>query len=124
MIIFNLVGILYLVSGVWCAWQAQRSMEFLGYRSDDPHTLGEFITVYGGLQIGIGLAMLLVNIWPQYYSGTLFFATVFSVVLIAMRLLTLVSFGFFAQGNMMAALEMAIAVALLLVFFRHHANMA
>lgn len=120
MIIFNLIALLYLVSGLWCTFYAERSMTFLGYESSSAHTLGEFITVYGGIQLGVGLAMLLANLWPQYYGGTLMFATVFSVVLILTRIATLLTYGFFEQGNLMAGLELVIAVGLVVLFVRHH----
>ena len=95
-------------------------MTFLGYESSSAYTLGEFITVYGGIQLGVGLAMLLANLWPQYYGGTLMFATVFSVVLILTRIATLLTYGFFEQGNLMAGLELVIAVGLVVLFVRHH----
>lgn len=120
MIIFNIIAVLYLFSGLWCTFQADRSMAFLGYDSTSEFSVGEFITVYGGLQIGIGLAMVLVNWLPQYFGGTLLFATVFSLVLILMRIITLFAYGFFEQGTMMAGLELVIAVCLVVLFARHH----
>ena len=120
MIIFNLIALLYLVSGLWCTFYAERSMAFLGYESSSSHTISEFITVYGGIQLGVGLAMLMANVWPQYYGGTLMFATVFSVVLILTRIATLLTYGFFEQGNLMAGLELVIAVGLIVLFVRHH----
>lgn len=120
MIIFNLIAGLYLLSGLWCTFMAERSMTFLGYEATSQFSVGEFITVYGGLQIGIGLAMIAVNWLPQYFGGTLFFATVFSIVLILARIATLITYGFFEQGNLMAGLEMVIAVSLVVLFLRHH----
>lgn len=120
MIIFNLIAALYLLSGLWCATQAERSMSFLGYEPSSQFSVGEFITVYGGLQLGIGLAMLIVNWLPQYFGGTLLFAAVFSVVLLLVRIMTLVTYGFFEQGNIMAGVELFIAVSLVAVFVRYH----
>ncbi len=100
---------------------AEKSMAFLGLGHVTTYGLGEFVTVYGGLQLGIGLGMILVNWWPQYYSGTLFFATVLSVALIAVRLFTLFSHGFFFEGNLMAGLEFIIAASLLALFWQQRA---
>ena len=118
MIIFNSIGILYLLSGMWCVFQADKSMSFLGLGSVNSYGVGEFVTVYGGLQLGIGLGMILVNWLPQYYSGTLFFATILSFALIAVRVFTLVSHGFFLEGNLMAGLELIIAASLLTLFWQ------
>lgn len=94
-------------------------MGFLGYEQSASYAVGEFITVYGGLQLGIGLAMILVNWMPQYYSGTLFFAMVLSIALIVLRLVTLFSHGFFFEGNLMAGLELVFAVSLMALFWQH-----
>lgn len=120
MIIYNAIAILYLFSGIWCALQPLKSMGYLGYQDLGSSTVAEFITVYGGLQIGIALAMLGVNWLPQYFAGTLFFATVLSLCLIVMRVLSMVAHGWFSAGIAMGILELVIAVALGILFYRHH----
>lgn len=120
MIIYNAIAILYLFSGLWCALQPLKSMAYLGYQDVNSSTIAEFFTVYGGLQIGIAFAMLGVNWLPQYFAGTLFFATILSLCLIVMRVVSMLAYGWFSAGIAMGILELLIAVALGILLYRHH----
>lgn len=122
MIIYNAIAILYVLSGLWCSFQPLKSMGFLGY-AEVRHieaSVAEFVTVYGGLQLGIGLAMLTANLFPQYYGGTLLFAAVLSLLLIFMRVVSMMTYGWFEEGLMMGGLELVLAVSLAVLFYRQH----
>lgn len=81
-----IIGVLYLLSASFCTLMFESAAEALGYLLPDAAGQGEFITVYGGLQAGIGLAMILSALRNSAIDGGLLFAAVLSAVLAAYRL--------------------------------------
>lgn len=61
----GLVGIAYLALGVWCAVQPVATSEAVGFTLRRGAGESEFLTVYGGLECGLGLAFL----WPALFRG-------------------------------------------------------
>jgi hypothetical protein len=113
--VLKIVGALYLVSGFWCGFQPELAASFLGFTLNDIG-LSEFVSVYGGLQVGLGLAMLLSSIKPSYLEGAVFFALITSLGLFIFRLIAISSIA--ANGGVyaMAILEGVIVLALALQF--------
>ena len=54
------VGIAYLGLGLWCAVLPERSSDAVGFTLQPGQGQSEFVTVYGGLEVGLGLVFL----WP------------------------------------------------------------
>ncbi|WP_231882933.1 hypothetical protein, partial [Oleiphilus sp. HI0132] len=75
---YRIVGILYLASGLWCAINPTLSASFLGINFQSEMGLAEFFSVYGGLQVGIGCAMILSSFYKPYLEGAVFFAAIVS----------------------------------------------
>lgn len=107
----RLVGGVYLLSGLWCAINPQLAAGFLGFNLL-PHGLTEFFSVYGGLQVGLALAMIFASFKREYLAGAIFFAWMTSLGLLAFRILAILIYGGNTGVYAMAALELAI-VALL-----------
>jgi hypothetical protein len=103
------------VSGLWCAFQPELAASFLGFTLNDIG-LSEFVSVYGGLQVGLGMAMLLSCTKPDYLEGAVFFALITSLGLFIFRLIAISSIA--ANGGVyaMAILEGVIVLALFLQF--------
>lgn len=112
MIILRIVGILYLLSGIWCALKSDLAAEFLGFSFTTTAGIAEFFTVYGGLQIGLGAALVMCSIKPLYIEASLYFSAIFSTSLLIFRLLGLVFFDFGLALIAMAILEAFIAILL------------
>jgi hypothetical protein len=105
------VGILYLLSGLWCALNPQVASEFLGLM---PSSIGlsEFFSVYGGLQVGLGLAMLVASAKPSYIEASLLFAFITSLGLLVFRLIALIKFDASEGIYAMAILESVFVIVL------------
>ncbi|KZY61796.1 hypothetical protein A3766_06770 [Oleiphilus sp. HI0132] len=74
--------------------------------------LAEFFSVYGGLQVGIGCAMILSSFYKPYLEGAVFFAAIVSTGLIGFRLIALPLFSSDTSLIGMAVLEALIAMLL------------
>ena len=121
MITLRIVAALYLLSGLWCLVQPELAAQYIGYQSLSPVVIAEFFTVYGGIQLGLGLAMMLGSLNKNYQQATLFFALVFSVVLLLSRLASFISYPAAVDhmgALMMAELEAFLAIALGIAYYR------
>jgi hypothetical protein len=105
------IGILYLLSGLWCALNPQVASEFLGYMLTNVG-LSEFFAVYGGLQVGLGVAMLIASIKTEYIEASLLFASITSLGLLIFRLIALVRFDASEGIVAMVILEAVIVIVL------------
>jgi len=52
-------GVLYLALGAWCTIAPNKTAAAIGFGIDDPSAKAEYLTVYGGLELGMGLFFLL-----------------------------------------------------------------
>lgn len=107
----RIVGGLYLVSGLWCALNPELAAGFLGFTLL-PNGLTEFFSVYGGLQVGLAMAMILASTKPKYLAGGVFFAWVTSLGLLAFRIMGVLLYGGDAGIYAMAVLELGIVLLL------------
>jgi hypothetical protein len=105
------IGILYLLSGLWCALNPQVASDFLGYMLTNVG-LSEFFAVYGGLQVGLGVAMLIASIKTEYIEASLLFASITSLGLLVFRLIALVRFDASEGIVAMVTLEAVIVIVL------------
>ena len=121
MLVLKIVAVLYVISGLWCLFQPETAAMYVGYETRSAVATAEFFTVYGGIQLGLGLAMLLGARKERYQEATLFLAMVFSVTLVVARV---ISFMLYPNALdhvgawLMAELEGVIAVALAIAFYR------
>jgi hypothetical protein len=95
MLIFRCVGLIYLVSGLWCALKPELASSFLGFELKNSIGQSEFLSVYGGLQFGFAMAILISSFVLSYRVSAVFFALVTSFGLFGFRL---VSFLFIDQS--------------------------
>lgn len=107
----RIVGGLYLVSGLWCALNPELAAGFLGFTLLS-NGLTEFFSVYGGLQVGLAMAMILASTKPEYLAGGVFFAWVTSLGLLAFRIMGVLLYGGDAGIYAMAVLELGIVLLL------------
>lgn len=81
----NIVGVLYLISGLWCALNVEVSAHYLGFGLSSDFAKSEFLSVYGGLQLGLAVSMLIGARVAHLRQGVLFMAMLVSCVLFATR---------------------------------------
>lgn len=110
--VLTIVGILYLALGLWCTLTPQTTAAALGFTLSSAGLI-EYLVVYGGLEVGLGLAMILGARRPRLLPGVLFMTTVFSGFLPFYRLVSMMYFDVSTTVVAILFLESAILVALL-----------
>lgn len=115
-LLYRVFGILYLVSGAWCSLQVLPASMFLGFSLEMNKGLAEFFSVYGGLQVGLGLAMLATSFKPRYLEASIYFSAIFSSSLAFFRSLSFVIYGVIDDFFIMLVLEIVIAATLWMVW--------
>jgi hypothetical protein len=69
-IFLSLVGGLYVLLGLYCSLLPERASKSVGFQLNPGSGQSEFLTVYGGLEIGMGLVFL----WPLFRPAETEFA--------------------------------------------------
>lgn len=115
--LFRSVGVLYIASGLWCAFQLELATNFLGFYQLTGKGEGEFFSVYGGLQVGIGVAMVLSSLRENYREASIYFSAIFSTSLVVFRLGSFVLYEGLESFAFMAVLEILIAFILWKIWF-------
>lgn len=119
--VLRIVAGLYLLSGVWCLLRPELAASYVGYEVSGVAATAEFFTVYGGIQLGLGIAMLLGSFKQAFQEATLFLGMVFSVTLIGTRLISFIIYPDALDhvgAWLMAELEALIALALGVAYYR------
>jgi hypothetical protein len=70
-IFLAVVGITYMLLGVWCAVSPQQTSQTVGFDLKPGSGQSEFLSVYGGLEFGLGLAFLLPLLRPESTTAIL-----------------------------------------------------
>lgn len=109
LLVFRLCGVLYILSGIWCAFQFEVAARFLGLELLEGLGKSEFLSVYGGLQVGLGLSICLSSIQPRYIEGSIYYSAIFSSVLAAFRIVSFLIFGWQPDFALIMILEILIA---------------
>lgn len=115
--LYRLFGCLYLVSGLWCAFQSELAAKFLGFELLTGLGRSEFLSVYGGLQLGIGAAMLVSSFKAEYLEASVYFSAIFSTFLAVFRMASFVIFGIIDEFIFMLVLEVLMGVTIWGIWF-------
>lgn len=108
----RVIGGLYMLSALWCIFSLDVSANSLGFGFLNSAAQVEYLSVYGGLQLGLGMAMIAVSTKPPLLLGGLFFSLVFSWVLAISRLAGLLLYATSPLMWGLLLLETCIALAL------------
>ena len=84
--ILGIVGFLYILLGVFCAVDPLKLGEGMGYTFKENGII-EFVVIYGGLEIGLGLTMLVAAFNRVLFPGIYFMALIVSLALPIARVL-------------------------------------
>ena len=114
-----IVGAAYLVLAAWCAIWPDTTSASVGFTLQPGAGQSEFLTVYGGLQVAIGLAFL----WPLYRPSDmalpLFLCLLIHGCLVVFRTLSFGLYsGFPATTIALAATEWIIFVGAAILSWR------
>lgn len=58
-VFLTIVGMLYLGLGIWCTVSPSQTSSKVGFDLRGGSGIWEFLTVFGGLEVGLGLSFLL-----------------------------------------------------------------
>lgn len=78
-------GTLYLILAGWCALNPVEAARTVGLQMVPGSGQSEFLTVYGGLEAGLGVMLLLPLFWPGLIRSALINSTVIHGCLLAFR---------------------------------------
>ncbi|TWU29626.1 DUF4345 family protein [Bythopirellula polymerisocia] len=88
-----IVGIIYLLLALWCALQPTKTAGSIGFELRPGSGESEYFTVYGGLQLALGLVFLLPMVRPEFTSASLLVCLLVHASLAIMRTLSLLLFS-------------------------------
>lgn len=113
-----IVGIAYLALAAWCALKPGQTSNSVGLTLQPGSGQSEYLVVYGGLQLGLGLIFL----WPLLRQDTEYFVLVMCVVihacLILMRTLSIALYpGIQTTTYALAVIEWSIFLGSLWRYF-------
>ncbi|MDA7527812.1 DUF4345 family protein [Planctomicrobium sp.] len=84
------IGITYIGLGLWCAIAPQKTSKAVGFDLQAGQGQSEFLTVYGGLEVALGILFL----WPLYRSEEVAFP-LFACLVVHACLVLFRTIGFF-----------------------------
>lgn len=113
----TVVGAAYLLLAAWCAAQPARTSNSVGFELRSGSGQSEYFTVYGGLQLGLGLVFLLPLVRPESIGFSL---TACLIVHASLFLMRAISLGLYRGVSSMtwgfAVLELALFLLSLLLW--------
>jgi hypothetical protein len=118
MIILRLIGLLYIVIGIWCTILPEQTARSIGYQLSSGSGMSEYITVYGGLEVGLGLAMIITSFVRRLRLGGLSFAYILSMCLLLFRIPTIVLYEIQHITYYLLCVELLFAVLLGWILWR------
>ncbi|GAA6135971.1 hypothetical protein NBRC116188_27610 [Oceaniserpentilla sp. 4NH20-0058] len=115
MMVLRLVGFIYCTSALWCLVFPELSSSGLGLHLTTASAKVEFISVYGGLQMGLGLAMIVSSFNPKLLIGAVFFSFIFSSILVVVRVGSILFFG--ANEMIWSLLFLELSISMLFLWY-------
>jgi len=106
------LGAIYVLLAIWCAALPDKTSRSLGYTLEPGAGQSEYLTIYGGLQLGLGLMF----IWPAVRAAdtrtVLILCVMLHASLVVFRSLSLLRYtGFSTMTFIVAAAEWLILLA-------------
>lgn len=84
-IFLTIVGLAYIVLAVWCSWLPTTTSNAVGFTLQPGSGQSEFLTVYGGLELALGLVFLWPLVRPSETAYALFLCLLIHGCLVAFR---------------------------------------
>lgn len=109
----------YIGFALWCAIAPVTTANAIGLQFRSGSGRSEYITVYGGLEMGVALFFLVAAMQPKYQEAGLLFAVLFYGGLIVFRAYTLVTVpGIERVTYYFAGSELLFGLAAIALWFR------
>jgi hypothetical protein len=112
-----LVGVAYVALAAWCAVLPATTASAVGFDLRPGGGQSEYLTVYGGLQLALGLAFLRPLVWPAETAATLQLCLLVHGCLVAVRAVSFLLYaGIPTTTYILAAVEWVIFLGALAVW--------
>lgn len=90
--LLGLLGMIYVVLAIWCAAMPDETARSVGFILQPGSGQSEFVTVYGGFELALGLVFLWPMVRPEATAGSLRLCLLMHACLVFFRTL---SFGLY-----------------------------
>lgn len=84
-VVLALIGSMYVGLAAWCSVQPERTSGTVGFDLRPGAGQSEFLTIYGGLELALGLAFLAPLVREEFLPYSLFLCLVVHASLVAFR---------------------------------------
>lgn len=112
-------ALIYFVFSVWCTIAPDKTARNIGFDFRSGSGRSEYLTVYGGLQLGMALFFLIAGLRSDYQTGGLVFALCLYSAIIAFRLFTFATVAGIEQLTfIVAGLELLLGAAAAILWWR------
>lgn len=112
-------ALMYLALGVWCTLLPDKTAEAIGFSFAKPGGRSEYITVYGGLEFGLGVFFLLAALNPVWREAGLLLGLVLYGGLALWRTYSFLSIdGITGFPRVAFVLEVVLLLAAILLWIR------
>jgi hypothetical protein len=88
---FYVSAAIYILLAGWCTFQHEQTAAASGYLSLNASGHSEYLVVYGGLQLGIGIFYAYLATRPEYFSVGIIFSVLMYVPIVIYRAISVVS---------------------------------
>lgn len=119
MIVLIIFGIMYLGLGLWCTFSPEGTAAWLGLAFERTSGKIEYLVVYGGLELGLGVFFLLCAFNKAWIAPGLTFALISSALLAAYRLTAILTLKGGSESYSMLAGEITITLLAALGLWLH-----
>ena len=105
-------GFIYLLLGIWCAVAPEKTAKGVGFELQPGQGQSEFFTVYGGLEVGLGIFFL----WPIFRPDDLMMPLL-ACFTVHLCLVLFIYTNFSSTTIILASIEWVIFVATAVFYF-------
>ena len=112
------VGLMYLALGMWCAISPEKTSAVVGFELIGGAGMSEFLTVYGGLEIGMGMIFLLPFFGERFLEYTLLVCVLIHANLVFFRTLSFVFYSDIGSGTYKLAIGEWVIFLLGIILYR------
>ncbi|QDU82391.1 hypothetical protein Pla110_41460 [Polystyrenella longa] len=112
-IVLAVIGLLYIMLGIWCAISPKQTSEYVGFHLNPGEGQSEFFTVYGGLEFALGLVFLIPLLRTDTTATILLVALIVHATLVVFRMISFALFQGVASSTYgLAGGEVVMLIAL------------
>lgn len=86
-------GIIYIILGSWCTISPEFTSNLIGLPINNPQGYAEYLAVYGGLEIGVGLYFLLMLLKKSQYTTAVIFGALFYGGIVLCRTIAILTYS-------------------------------